>query len=83
MLTIRLWGHATRSHAQESENPIDNIEQHSPYSDGSNVGRRTEVSYDGNIDSPSSGTVIFDIIDGMAIRNIRLFSEDCFLSIIL
>lgn len=32
--------------------------------------------------SPSSGTVIFDIIDGMAIRNIHLFSEDCFLSII-
>ena len=26
--------------------------------------------------SPSSGTVIFDIIDGMAICNIRLFTED-------
>lgn len=29
--------------------------------------------------SPSSGTVIFDIIDGMAICNIRLFTEDFFI----
>ena len=33
-----------------NENPVDDIEQHSPYGDGPDIGRRTEMAYNGDID---------------------------------
>lgn len=34
-----LRGHSTGTHAQETENPVDDVEQHSAYGNGADIGR--------------------------------------------
>lgn len=41
---------ASRSHTEKAENPIDKVENHTAYSNGTEIGRRTEVPDDGGID---------------------------------
>ena len=45
----RLCRHATRTHAQKSKHPVNDVEQHAAHRYGTDVGSRTEVACDGHI----------------------------------
>lgn len=49
MFAVELGSHATGAHAQEGEEPVDDVEQHAAYRDGSDVGGIAEMSDDGHV----------------------------------
>ena len=44
-----LRSHSAGSHPQKSEEPVDDIEEHRPHGNGSDISRITDMAHDGDI----------------------------------
>ena len=55
MSAIGLGGESSRSHAEEAEEPVNHIEQHASHGDGSDIGSRSQMAYNADVNQSQQG----------------------------